>query len=590
MHYNNSNDDQLLSALTIYKEKWTIKTDILSTLKTLAPDDDSFTHIVGDVMALGTELKNRNMLNTTDGIENLITYNNVLEKIHYAKHLYNHHTCYKNTMDDGYDYNANIDVSMFKFAPIVFDELKPYQKLLFKMLELLHSKGLRHVGHMCYREITTKSGFSTHAWEPYMTIHEFLHENCNMITDYGNWTLMTSGRDVDKQVVDHLSHTRDQRFPELNKNRNVFAFLNGIYFTNSVEAKGIHKSDELITDLFVNYDTPDFHNLDKNIVACKYFEQDFEQIEDTPYLDSIFNYQKLPADVVEICKMFIGRMLYNVGDLDTWQVIPMYLGSGGSGKSTLIQIMLYIYEHENVGIMGNNYQKTFGLADVYDKFCFIAPEIKRDWGIDQAEFQEIVSGGTLNVNIKHKNSMRVQWRAPGMLGGNENPGFVDNASSIQRRVVVTRFDKKVTDGDPTLHKKLEKEINKILYSCNRLYLQYVNQYARKDIWKVLPNYYLETQQLMAAASNALYAYLGSDILVFGKDYYIPMDEFFKRFNLYCQENNFTRPKINVDFYRAPFAKFELEVQKKSMKYPQRGGRMYKNVQFIIGVDFQLDED
>ena len=288
--------------------------------------------------------------------------------------------------------------------------------------------------------------------------------------------------------------------------------------------------------------------------------------------------------------MFIGRMMYDVGALDTWQVIPMYLGSGGSGKSTLIQIMTYIYDQENVGIMGNNYQKTFGLSDIHDKFCFIAPEIKRDWGIDQAEFQEIVSGGTLNVNIKHKNSIRVQWKAPGMLGGNENPGFVDNASSIQRRVVVTRFDKKVMDGDPFLHKKLAQEIDAIMCSCNRIYLNYVNRYARKDIWKVLPDYYMETQNLMASASNPLYAFFQSDILVFGSDKYIPMEEFFKRFNLFCQENNFNRPKINVDFYRAPFSRYEVTVEKMSKMYPAQMGKKYRNTNFVVGVDVKTDDD
>lgn len=239
--------------------------------------------------------------------------------------------------------------------------------------------------------------------------------------------------------------------------------------------------------------------------------------------------------------------------------------------------------------MGNNYQKTFGLSDIYDKFVFIAPEIKRDWGIDQAEFQEIVSGGTVNVNIKHKQSVKVLWKAPGMLGGNENPGFVDNASSIQRRVVVTRFDKKVVSGDPQLYKRLEDEMDCILKHCNSRYLEFVNTSAHKDIWTFLPNYFLETQSLMASASNSLFAFLDSDIVEINKDNYIPMEEFFKRFNVFCSDNNFQRPKINVDFYRSPFSKYDLQVQKCNKKYPKNQGKMYRNTNFIIGIDFKVDE-
>jgi hypothetical protein len=34
-----------------------------------------------------------------------------------------------------------------------------------------------------------------------------------------------------------------------------------------------------------------------------------------------------------------------------------------------------------------------------------------------------------------------------MLGDNGNPGLVDNASSVQRRVVVSRYHNKVTEKD-----------------------------------------------------------------------------------------------------------------------------------------------
>jgi hypothetical protein len=70
-----------------------------------------------------------------------------------------------------------------------------------------------------------------------------------------------------------------------------------------------------------------------------------------------------------------------------------------------------------------------------------------------------------------------------------------------------------------------------------------------------------------------------------------MDEFFKRFNMFCSESNITRPKINVDFYRAPFTKYDLEVEAKcTKKYPAKGGRTYKNVSFVIGVDLKISDE
>ena len=94
---------------------------------------------------------------------------------------------------------------------------------------------------------------------------------------------------------------------------------------------------------------------------------------------------------------------------------------------------------------------------------------------------------------------------------------------------------------------------------------------------------------MAASCNGLHAYLDSSILEFGSDKYVPMDEFWKRFNIFCIENNFQKPKINVDFYRSPFAKYRIVVESKvTSKYPGTHGRMYKNANFLSGVDFRMD--
>jgi len=157
--------------------------------------------------------------------------------------------------------------------------------------------------------------------------------------------------------------------------------------------------------------------------------------------------------------------------------------------------------------------------------------------------------------------------------------------------VVSRFDYKVTKGDPQLGKKLEQEISSIMRQSNLYYLRYCEQYAKKDLWNVLPDYFLETQKMMAAASNSLFAFLDSDCLVLSEDLYMPLDEFFKRFNAFCTEKNLQKPKINVDLYRSPFSKYNLVVETKvNRKYPAQGGRMYKNATFICGVDLKLDDD
>jgi len=490
-------------------------------------------------------------------------FNLICCRIHYGQQVM--------TQMHYFKHNVTHIPSLFMFNPVEYEKMNPFQKLVYFLYDFFESNRLRKYGEYCYEEICNPH--KTRAWRQKKKIIDTVHEQFGMLKNYTLWLLFTTTKDMDRRITEYLCRSEDARFPTLKKHRNVFSFTNGIYIT-------LVRST--MTDCFIPYGSEQYTLLDESYVACRYFDQPFTNSNETPVLDSIFKYQQLDDDVIMVNKMFLGRMLYKVGQLDNWQVILMLIGCGGTGKSTINNIVRTFYDHEDVGILGNNHQKTFGLADIYDKFAFIAPEIKRDWNIDQAEFQEIVSGGKININIKHKASQMVQWTAPGMLGGNENPGFVDNASSIQRRVVVTRFDIKVDEVITDLNHRLDQEISQILKACNLQYLKYVHLYQNKDIWKWLPAYFLETQHIMASASNSLHAFLDSSLLKKDPDAYIPMSVFFRHFNAFCKDNNFMKPKINIDFYRAPFAKFHIRTV--SMNKIRYDGRIFKNETILYGVD------
>lgn len=497
-------------------------------------------------------------------------FNKVLQIIYYAEQFISNFNMLKNEVDDSQEKSM-----LFKFTEVDFSKLKPFQKILLKLFDVLEKLHYKKKNDILYEEI--QNPHKTHAWKPVCTMIEFVHQYSSMSEDYENWLLLTSSKDMDKQIESYFMKTSDSRLTTLKINRNMFSFKNGIYFT--------------VADKFIPYGSEDYKVLLHTDISAKYFDIEFRYHEpesnpqniSTPHLDSIYLYQGLSQEVIDINKMFLGRMLYNIGDFDQWQVIPFLLGSGGTGKSTIHNIVRSFYDHEDVGVIGNNYQKIFGLSDIYDKKVFVAPEIKRDWGIDQAEFQEIVSGGKVNINRKNKSSISVSWTTPGILAGNENPGFVDNASSIQRRVVVTRFDKKVLNNDPELGAKLDSEMDAIIKQCNLFYIKYANLYRNTDIWTWLPKYFQDTQDLMAKACNALNAFLASDQVKIQSHLFIPMDEFFKQFNYFCRNNNFKRPNITVDMYRSPFSKNNITIEEKVTKTYKE--RTYANTSFLNGVDF-----
>lgn len=64
-------------------------------------------------------------------------------------------------------------------------------------------------------------------------------------------------------------------------------------------------------------------------VAAKHFDYEFNPYTDTPWreiptpeLDRILDFQGLPPEVKDWFYILLGRLLYQVNDLDGWQVIP----------------------------------------------------------------------------------------------------------------------------------------------------------------------------------------------------------------------------------------------------------------------------
>jgi hypothetical protein len=285
--------------------------------------------------------------------------------------------------------------------------------------------------------------------------------------------------------------------------------------------------------------------------------------------------------------VFCGRLCFEVNELDGWQVIPFLKGIARSGKSTLItKVCKLFYECEDVATLSNNIEKKFGLQSIYRGFMFISPEIKGDLQLEQAEFQSLVSGEDVSVARKNETALSMQWKTPGILGGNEVPNWKDNSGSILRRLATWNFGRQVADADPHLDQKLEQEIPAILCKCLRAYLDYAHKYSDKDIWNVLPKYFKTIQSQIAQVTNALQHFLCSEKFKFGPSLFMPQTLFIARFNEHCKQNNLGTHRFNQDFYAGPFSAKELEVRVDSKIYNESA---YSTQPFIFGLDF-LSQD
>lgn len=461
----------------------------------------------------------------------------------------------------------------------------PYQKLLLFLLHQAYDEGYRRYRDQCCIEIR-----NTRAWKPVKEIKDFVYDTTQKEDNPEMWKNLTSRGGLVSDVVRHLTNCKDFQFPEIKKDRHTWSFANGL-----LVGKDWNADDQKYQIKYYPYNSRDFRELDPTLVSCKYFDLPFDPYEEivdwydipTPHMQRVLDYQRFDIDVCKWMYVFCGRLCFEVNELDGWQVIPFLKGIARSGKSTLItKVCKLFYECEDVATLSNNIEKKFGLQSIYRGFMFISPEIKGDLQLEQAEFQSLVSGEDVSVARKNETALSMQWKTPGILGGNEVPNWKDNSGSILRRLATWNFGRQVADADPHLDQKLEQEIPAILCKCLRAYLDYAHKYADKDIWNVLPKYFKTVQSQIATVTNALQHFLCSEKFKFGPDLFIPQTLFIARFNEHCKQNNLGTHRFNQDFYAGPFSAKELEVRVDSKIY---NGSAYSTQPFIFGLDFLPQE-
>ena len=623
---------------------------------------DSFNNIICEVIKLQLIFAKKKISMPMDNDDTyFMKFNKILELLYYGQKLFLTKIRINTIKDPNYESFMNDDIDISKFSQPDYNNNTPYQNLILYLLYTLDSKNYRRYNGDCEIPIFNKKGQYTYAWKKKTTLEDFVYKHTRKEINYDQWKNLTASKDNARHSVEFLKKCQDSQFKEIHKDRHVFSFNNGLLICNYKYYDEENESS-YISEYFLNYDDfNDYYNkknkkniknksnknssksnninntenlsnttdedilentnedilednkykIDKDIIACKYFDTDlmYSKVDnwnevETPILQSIIDYQfSNDAEYKSISKwmyILIGRMIYNLNELEYWQIIVFLKGMAGTGKSTIItKVVKEFYEYDDVGQLSNDGEKTFGLSAFCDKKIFIAPEIKADFSLPQAVFQGIISGEDVSIAKKYKTAETIEWKIPGFMAGNEIPNFTDNSGSISRRLVVFDFLKKVKKdkSDPLLGKKLKKEIPYIIRKSNLAYLDAVGKYGKKDIWLDLPSYFKKTQEQISEKTNSLSSFLNSGMVSYNKDFYIHEKIFKSKFNTYCKENNLGLKKFNSDFYNGPYLDASEKngvpinvLIKKKKKYPRNSYGKLVHGNFITGLDIFEDED
>ena len=238
----------------------------------------------------------------------------------------------------------------------------------------------------------------------------------------------------------------------------------------------------------------------------------------TPVWDKILSYQ-LTTDAKTSLEILIGRLLYQLGQYDDFQVFPFIRGIANTGKSVIVD---YVCEHllpsQEVGKVCANIQDKFGLEALYQKRIVAMTETFKNMNraLPKSIFQDLISGGSVSVNCKGAGSVEHKWTAPLLAAGNKNMDYEDDSGSIARRTAMFSFNNTIPVGDvqTDLKYKMEKERLTILFKCILAYRNFASANIGKNWWDICSQEEKDNRESISIEQNYL-----ADFLSNGNDYY-----------------------------------------------------------------------
>jgi hypothetical protein len=216
----------------------------------------------------------------------------------------------------------------------------------------------------------------------------------------------------------------------------------------------------------------------------------------------------LPPEVQRWIYIFLGRLLHDLNRHDSWQIMPFLKGKAGTGKSAIGLVAKNFFEPEQVGILSSNIETKFGLGALADAFVILCLEVKKNFQLNQAEFQSIVSGEVIQLAVKNKEAFAKKWTAPGLLCGNEWASYQDAQGSIARRLAIINFVFPISEKDSNpnlLDLILNQELGALLIKCNIGYREQAEIKRGQDIWKILPPYFKHQRRLLQIETDPLWS-------------------------------------------------------------------------------------
>lgn len=300
------------------------------------------------------------------------------------------------------------------------------------------------------------------------------------------------------EALRYLQNYDVPKLPTLVRDRDLISFANGVL--------------ELTAGVFTPYSEITPATTEKT--ARHHIPQTYTGCSDTPLLDQVLSAQ-FEHDVAEVLCGMLGRLLFKVGQLDAWQVMPYLVGVGGTGKSLILTIVQHMFSPTAVGNLAAKREEIFGNANLVSKEIVIGRDMpaKLSGSLPQEIMQSMVSGESMEINRKNNTSLNVvAWTAAMLLASNHLPDYINTGGNIARRILsFWMYNMVKCPQEGLLNAILTTELPNIMCRFLRAYSDLrVKVREAGCFWKAMPPILLVWQKGLASATNKLWQFLEMD--------------------------------------------------------------------------------
>ena len=341
--------------------------------------------------------------------------------------------------------------------------------------------------------------FQTHSWERVCDMEEIVYELCSRSHDMQSFMDITRGTDP-ASIAKFLARCKDPDMKQLEPDRYSRSFTNGVLTLNGTSQQFyLFRKNAVPPGLVCT------RHYDDEFPLEHMFAQRWNEIP-TPCMEKILRDQRYNIQTrLFFYAMVPGRMQYPLKRVDDFQVAPVLLGEGGTGKSTAAGVVHRLYNPEQVGTFSSNMEQKFGLAALADKMVNICWEMAkaRDFGLPATELLSIIEGGEVSCPQKFGNPRMVLWHSPLLFLGND---YDRTGSQWKRRLLFFPFNHK-PKADTKLEHKLRKEQGAIILKSNIAHQMLVKKVNADSIWDHAPPVCTCFQRDLEIANNPVKAFV-----------------------------------------------------------------------------------